>query len=108
MKKRTAIIFSVVFVLATTVLPFGVGVDEMATAAGTEKTEKKTTDQKELWQVSGEVTAIDTEAKSIMVNGITIIVDEKMLADIKVGDRVTVDYITKGMNTAISVMPEVE
>jgi len=107
MKKAIAIIFSVLFVFATIAISFEVGTSEEAAVTGKEK-EKKTTGQKKLKQVSGEVTAIDMETKSILVEGITIIADEKMLADIKVGDRVTVDYITKGMNTAISIMRELK
>jgi predicted RNA-binding protein len=107
MKKTIAIIFSALFVFAATVISFDVGTSEAAAVT-------KTTGEKKIKQVSGEVTAIDLEKKSIMVEGITIYIvegitteaDENMLADIKVGDRVTVDYITKGMNTAISIMRE--
>ncbi len=99
MKKAIAIIFSVLFVFAATVISFDVGTSEVAAVT-------KTTGQKKIKQVSGEVTAIDMGKKSIIVEGITTEADEKMLADIKVGDRVTVDYITKGMNTAISIMRE--
>ena len=61
---------------------------------------------KHLRQVSGEVTAVDTEKKTITVGGLTILVDEEILAGIKEGDRVTVDYITRGMHRAINIMQQ--
>ncbi len=107
MKKAVAIICSVLFVFAATVISFEVVTTEVDAAT-------KTTGQKKIKQVSGEVTAIDLVKKSIIVEGITLYIvegitteaDADMFADIKVGDRVTVDYITKGVNTAISIIRE--
>lgn len=107
MKKAIAIIFSVLFVFAATMISFDIGTSEVAAVT-------KTTGQKKIKHVSGEVTAIDLGKKSIIVEAITIYMvkgitteeTEKMLSNIKVGDKVTVDYITKGINTAVSIMRE--
>ena len=59
--------------------------------------------------VSGEVAAVDTAAKTITVKGkkadVVITVDDKTLADVKAGDKVTAKYTTAdGKNTAKSVV----
>ncbi len=65
----------------------------------------KKTGAKKLRQITGMVTSINTAAKSIIVGGLTIMVDdEEMLADVKVGDMVEVTYIVKGRNLAISII----
>ena len=79
----------------------GVGINASAVAA----TEKKT-DSKHMREISGEVTDIDREEKTITVGGIIILVDEEMLANIKEGDRVTVDYVTRGTNRAVLIVPQ--
>lgn len=63
---------------------------------------------KKLKRVSGRVTAIDRREKSITLEGITLIADEGMLANIKEGDRVTVDYYSRGVHKAIFVLQEVK
>ena len=66
------------------------------------------TSTKHLKHISGQVTAIDRAEKSITLEGTTIMADEGMLANIKEGDRVTVDYYTRDVHRAISVVPEVK
>jgi len=63
---------------------------------------------KKLKKVSGRVTAIDKVEKSITLEGITIMADEGMLANIKAGDRVTVDYYSRGVHRAVSIFQEVK
>ena len=63
---------------------------------------------KKLKRVSGRITAIDSAEKSITLEGITITADEAMLANIKVGDRVTVDYYSRGSHKAIVISQEVK
>ena len=106
MKKAIAIMVSVLFVFTVTLVSFPIGV-KGATAV----TKKKTTGQKKLKRVTGQVTAVDLDKKTFIVEGIPIYIvkgtttkaAEKILADIRVGDRVTVEYITKGMNTAVTI-----
>jgi hypothetical protein len=66
------------------------------------------TSAKHLKRVSGQVTAIDRGEKSITLEGITIIADEGMLANIKEGDRVTVDYYSRGVHRAVFIVREVK
>jgi Cu/Ag efflux protein CusF len=92
MKKAIAIIVSVLFVFAIT---------SLSVAA-----EKKAVVK--VKQVTGEVTMVDTNAKTITVKGkkgdVVIGVDEKMMADVKAGDKVVAKYTeADGKNTAKSV-----
>jgi len=68
----------------------------------------KKSSAKKLKRVSGMVTAIDRGEKSITLEGITILADEAMLANVKEGDRVTVDYYTRDVHRAISILQEVK
>ena len=68
----------------------------------------KKTYAKKLKKVSARVTAIDRTENSITLGGIMILADEGMLANIKVGDRVTVDYYSRGENKALFILPEVK
>lgn len=59
-------------------------------------------------QVTGEVAAVDAAAKSITVKGkkadVTMTADPKLLADVKVGDKVTAKYtVQDGKNVAKSI-----
>jgi len=59
-------------------------------------------------QVTGEVAAVDAAAKTITVKGkkgdVVITVEDKTLADVKAGDKVTAKYTTAdNKNTAKSV-----
>lgn len=63
---------------------------------------------KRLKHISGRVTAIDKVEKSITLEGMTILADEGMLANIKVGDRVTVDYYSRGVHRAVFILQEVK
>jgi len=66
------------------------------------------TSAKHLKRVAGQVTAIDRGEKSITLEGITIMADEGMLSNIKEGDRVTVDYYSRGVHRAIFILREVK
>jgi hypothetical protein len=63
---------------------------------------------KRLKQISGQITAIDRNEKSITLGGITIVTDDKMLATLKEGDSVKVDYYSKGVHRAIFILREVK
>ncbi len=102
--KAVAVIAFILFMAGASLVSSEAGTDLAANVT----LSKKVTDAKHLKQVSGEITSIDPENKSITVEGVVIIVDEQMLGNLNVGDRVTVDYITKGMNTAVSIMPQLE
>jgi hypothetical protein len=68
----------------------------------------KKSSAKRIKQVSGRVTAIDRGEKSITLEGLTIIADEGMLANIQVGDTVKVDYYSRGVHKAIFILQEVK
>lgn len=74
--------------------------------AATDTATGKKTDAEHMREVSGEVTAVDMEKKTITEEGIIILVDEEMLVDLKKGDRVTVDYFTRGTNRAVLITTE--
>jgi Cu/Ag efflux protein CusF len=102
MKKLTALIVAILFVFAMSAVAFAA-----EKPAEPMKAEKKAEPAK-VKQVTGEVTAVDAAANSVTVKGkkaeMTISADEKMLKDIKVGDKVTVKYTEKdGKNVAKSV-----
>lgn len=110
MKKAIAIVISLIFVFALTTVSFAA---EKA-AAPAEKKEAAPAEKKEpakkaaTKQVTGEVTAVDAKAKTITVKGkkgdVVITVDDKTLADVKAGDKVTAKYTeADGKNTAKSV-----
>ena len=101
MKKAIAIIVSVLFVFAITSVSFAT--DKTAAPAPMEKKAPA-----KVKQVTGDVTAVDAKAKTITVKGkkgdVVIAVDDKMLADVKAGDKVTAKYTeADGKNTAKSV-----
>lgn len=107
MKKALAIIISVMFVFALSSVTFAA--EKKEAPAKAEKAEKKT-EKKEakakMKQVTGVVAAVDAKANTITVKKgkkeTTINVDDKTkimvgkekkaLADVKVGDKVTVHY----------------
>lgn len=108
MKKIIALIVAVVFVFAIASVSFAA--DKAAPAAEkkaeTAKAEKKVAAK--IVQVTGEVAAVDAAAKTITVKGkkgdVVITVDDKTLADVKAGDKVTARYATAdGKNTAKKV-----
>jgi Cu/Ag efflux protein CusF len=109
MKKAIAIIVSVLFVFAITSVSFAA---EKATAPATEKAASVKVEEKKapvkVKQVTGEVTAVDAKAKTITVKAkkgdVVIAVDDKMIADVKAGDKVKAKYTeADGKNTAKSV-----
>ena len=106
MKKTIAIVLSLVLMFAFTAVTFAA---EKA-AAPAKKAVKK--------QVTGEVTAVDAKANTLTVKGkkgdvmvstddktaVTAGKDKKTLADVKVGDKVTVNYTeADGKNVAAKV-----
>ena len=100
MKKAMAIVLSIMFIFALTSVTFAAEKKEAPA-----KAEKKETTAK-MKQVTGEVTAVDAKANTMTVKKgkkeTAITVDEKTkimvgkekkaLADVKVGDKVTVHY----------------
>ncbi len=64
------------------------------------------TSAKRLKQISGRITAINREEKSITVGGLTIMTNDNMLADLKEGDSVKVDYYSKGVHRAVIISRE--
>jgi pyruvate dehydrogenase E2 component (dihydrolipoamide acetyltransferase) len=121
MKKVVAIIVSVLFVLSVVGLSFAADDMKKAAPASTPapakmdenaapaKAEKKA--PAKVKQVSGEVAAVDAAAKTLTVKGkkgeVALTADDKAaakLADVKVGDKVTVKYKEMdGKNVATSI-----
>lgn len=105
MKKATAIIVSVLFVLSLAGVAF----------AAEKKAPAKKAKVKVL-SVTGEVLAVDAKAMTLTVKGkkgeVAVTTDDKTkfakgksLADVKVGDKATVKYVEEdGKNIAKSVM----
>ena len=95
MKKAIAIVLSLVLMFAFTAVTFAA-----------EKAAKAKT-----MQVTGEVTAVDAKANTLTVKGkkgeVALTADDKAaakLADVKVGDKVTVKYKEMdGKNVATSI-----
>lgn len=108
MKKIIALIVAVLFVFAVGSVSFAA---DKAAPAAEKKAEPAKAEKKvaaKIVQVTGEVAAVDAAAKTITVKGkkgdVVITVDDKTLADIKAGDKVTVKYATAdGKNTAKKV-----
>jgi len=115
MKKAIAIIVSVLFVLSVAGLSFAA--EQKAAAAPAEKAEKKA--PAKVRQVTGEVAAVDAKANTLTVKGkkgdvavtaddktsVKIGKEKKSLADVKMGDKVTVKYAEMdGKNVAKSIM----
>ncbi|HXX53499.1 MAG TPA: hypothetical protein VEI28_02905 [Thermodesulfovibrionales bacterium] len=118
MKKAIAIIVSVLFVLSVAGLSFAADkAAPAAPAAPAEKAEKKA--PAKVKQITGEVAAVDAKANTLTVKGkkgdVMISADDKTavkmgkekksLADVKMGDKVTVKYAEMdGKNVAKSIM----
>ena len=121
MKKAIAIIVSVLFVLSVAGLSFAAEKKETAPSA-TEKAAPAKAEKKapaKVKQASGEVAAVDAKANTLTVKGkkgdvavtaddktsVKIGKDKKSLADVKMGDKVTVKYAeTDGKNVAKSIL----
>ncbi|MCL4476076.1 MAG: hypothetical protein M1508_07615 [Nitrospirae bacterium] len=128
MKKVIAIVVSVLFVLSIAGLSFAAeqkaapaapaekkeaapAKKEMAPAKAEEKKAEKKKAPAKVKQVTGEVVAVDAAAKTLTVKGkkgeVALTVEEKAaakLADVKMGDKVTVKYKeVDGKNVATSV-----
>jgi len=112
MKKIIALIVAVLFVFAVASISLAAEEKKMEpakkeAAPAKAKAEKKVAAK--VMQVTGEVAAVDAAAKTITVKGkkgdVVISVDDKTLADVKAGDKVTAKYTTAdGKNTAKSVI----
>jgi len=119
-KKGLALIVAILFAFSMTAVSFAAEKPAAAPApaekkaaapaekkeAAPAKAEKKAPAKKH--QVTGEVAAVDAAANSITVKGkkgdVVISADAKMLADVKVGDKVVAKYEEKdGKNVAKSV-----
>ncbi len=106
MKKAIAIVLSIMFILAITSVTFAAEEKKMAPAEKKEAAPAKKEEKAKMKQVTGEVSAVDAKANTITVKKgkkeTTITVDDKTkimvgkekkaLADVKVGDKVTVHY----------------
>ena len=124
MKKMIAIIVAVLFAFTVTSLSFAVEEKKATPAPAVKKAEPmKPAETLKVTYVTGEVKAVDTVAKTIIVvkkvlrgkeEETVVTVDEKttitkgkakkMLADVKVGNNVTVKYTeVEGKNVAKSV-----
>ena len=113
MKKVIAIVVAMLFVLSVAGLSFAA--EKAATAAPAEKAAPVKAEKKapaKVKHLTGEVVAVDAKAKTLTVKGkkadVALSVDDKAaakLADVKVGDKVTVKYKeTDGKNVATSIV----
>jgi len=110
MKKVIVLIVSVLFVLSVVGFCFAAG-DTTAAPAETKEAPAKKAPAK-VHQVTGEVVAVDATAKTLTVKGkkeeVALSADDKVaakLADIKVGDKVTVKYMEmEGKKVAIHIV----
>lgn len=117
MKKAITLIVSLFFVLAVAGLSFAQEKKEAAPAPAKEekKMDEKKHAKKDGHYVHGEVTAVDAAANTLTVKGkkgeVTLTIDDKTkfhkgktLADVKVGDKLTVKYAeTDGKMVATSI-----
>jgi surface antigen len=120
MKKVVAIVVSILFVLSVTSLCFAA--EEKMPAAPAEKKEaaapEKAAKKHSKKQVTGEVAAVDAAAMTLTVKGkkgeVALSADDKTkvmmgkekkpLADVKVGEKVTVKYmVADGKNMAKTI-----
>ncbi|MDO8746577.1 MAG: hypothetical protein Q7J70_02820, partial [Thermodesulfovibrionales bacterium] len=96
MKKMIALIVAVLFVFA--IASVSIAAEEKKAAPA--PVEKKAEPTKMVMQVTGEVVAVNAAAKTITVKGkmgdVVIAVDDKTLADVKAGDKVTTHYTHEG------------
>ncbi|MBU4320010.1 MAG: hypothetical protein KJ739_02855 [Nitrospinae bacterium] len=124
MKKIIALIVAVLFVFAVASVSIAVeekkaapAKKEAVPAPAEKKAEPAKKEEKKaavkVMQVTGEIKAVDAAAKTITVvkkvkgqdKETVISVDDKTLADVKAGDKVTVKYTTAdGKNTAKKVV----
>ena len=123
MKKTIAIVLSLVLMFAFTAVTFAAEKEAPMKAAPAEKEMKA--EKKEMKaakkQVTGEVAAVDAKANTLTVKGkkgdVMVSTDDKTkvmagkdaktLADVKVGDKVTVKYTEangKNVATKVSIM----
>lgn len=110
MKKIIALFVAVLFVLSVSSLSFAYPQAEKSMPKAEEKMAEPAKPEKKakVKQITGEVAAVDAAAKTITVKGkkaeVVISADEKMLADVKVGDKVVVKYTEQdGKNIAKSI-----
>jgi len=115
-KKAIAVILSVLFVFAVASLSLATE-EKKAAPAPVEKKAAPAAEEKaapapaKVKMVKGEVIAVDAKAKSMTIKGkkgdVVIFADDKMMAEVKVGDKVEVKYTeVDGKNVAKSVKKE--
>jgi len=118
MKKAIALIVSLLFVFAVAGLSIAQEKKEAAPAPAKEekKMDEKKHAKKSGHYIHGEVTAVDAAANTLTVKGkkgeVTLTIDDKTkfhkgktLADVKVGDKLSVKYAeTDGQMVAKSIM----
>lgn len=106
MKRAIALFVAILFVFSTASVSFAYPPAEKAEPAKTEKPKAK------VKQITGEVTAVDVATKTIKVKGkraeITLTADEKMLADVKVGEKVVVKYSEEDGKSIVKSIKKVE
>lgn len=109
MKKILAIVVAILFAFAMTSIAFAYPPAEKAAPKAEEKkTEPAKAEKAKTKQITGEVTAIDAAAKALTVKGkkaeVVVTADEKMLVNVKIGDKVVVKYTEQdGKNVAKSI-----
>jgi len=108
MTRGILVIVAVLFVFALTSVSLADSTKATVNATDTDKDKdkkkKKTSSAKKIKEVSGVVTSVNTTAKNVTVQGITIAANERMLSDIRVGDRVMVKYVTRGRHEAVIII----
>jgi lipopolysaccharide export LptBFGC system permease protein LptF len=124
MKKIIAILTAVLFVFAIATVAIAAEEKKAPVAekkADVKKAETKKADVKKVAtvhkQITGEVKAVDALGKNITVvkkgkdkaEEVIIAVDDKQLASVKAGDKITVKYtVADNKNTAKSITPKVD
>ncbi len=113
MKRYLALIVAILFVFAVSSVAIAVEKPaakpaDPAAPADKPKADEKKAEKPKVKQVTGEVAAVDAAAKSITVKGkkadVTLTADPKLLADVKVGDKVTAKFtIQDGKKVAKSI-----
>lgn len=116
MKRYLALIVAIIFVFS--VSSFAIATEKPAAKpaepakpaapADQPKADEKKAEKAKVKQVTGEVVAVDAAAKSITVKGrkadVTMSAEANLLADVKVGDKVTAKYtVQDGKNVAKSI-----
>ena len=96
--KRLALFFIAIFLVFAMTTTYVIAYPSAEKAAEADK-KAPTKEAATVKQITGEVAAIDAAAKTVTIKGkkaeIVLNVDEKMLKDVKVGDKVVAKYEEK-------------